>query len=45
MAKKLPDIPNFPQFRSLEDADKAFRALLIYLDRLKKAIEPTLPAS
>jgi hypothetical protein len=43
--KPLPNIPTIPPIRNLEDADKAIRTLLIYCDRLKKAIEPTLPAS
>ncbi len=45
MAKRLPDIPNIPPLRTLDDADKAIRALLVYINRLKAAIEPTLPAS
>lgn len=43
--KPLPNIPTIPQIHTLADADKAIRTLLIYIDRLKKDIEPTLPAS
>ena len=43
--KRLPEIPNIPPIRTLDDADKAIRALLIYITRLKQSIEPTLPAS
>lgn len=43
--KALPNIPTIPPIRTLEDADKAIRKLLLYCDTLKRAIEPTLPAS
>lgn len=43
--KTLPDIPNIPPVRTEADYDRAIRTILLYLDRLKKAIEPTLPAS
>ena len=43
--KRLPEVPNLPPIRTQEDMDKAIRILLVYLSRLKAAIEPTLPAS
>lgn len=43
--KTLPDVPNFPVLRSKEDSERAIRAILEYLVRLKNAIEPTLPAN